>query len=872
LLGIAISLTVYLLLARQEQQRDDAEFRRQIATYMAAFQERRNGSEDLLRTLRALFFQNPKLRRQFFSNAVDDLSIRMSGMHSIGWAPRVTSAERLQVEQAARDDGVMGFQVLEGDLTTAGAQGLTRATERADYVPLLFIEPTSGNETAIGYDLAFQPSIRELLLDAQDDAGAAVSGPVKLQYYKSLKTAVMAAMPVYSPDFVPRTKDERAKQNQGFVIAVFNIDELMTAISDSVPDLRLDEMYLDATPPSEGDPLGIMINGKPSLRPTRSEVEQFLKGSHFPQPESIGGRKVVFNFRRSTNWYRGSGRWVPIGALFLGLLLTGFVAQAVYASAEKSNAIEEIVHVRTAELAEKHNLLNLLLNRLPDPVYVTDRQGNYILANDAHARLLESEEPSQFLGKPVHQVGPQEIAGILAAGSDEVFVTGKPVIGQKSTVTLASGQCINLEISKLPMRDAKGTVDGLLTISRDVTQVRRQEEEQRELERRLQETQKLESLGIIAGGIAHDFNNLLAVILGNASIARLQQLPDPNLDECLNRIEATSLRAADLCKQMLAYSGKGRFHIRRLSINKLVEELSELLRASLSKKASLKLVLDPSVPAVLGDSTQVQQILMNLITNASEAVGDRNGTITIRTGVTHLDAKMVRTFSPSTEIAAGEYVCLEVTDDGCGMPPEIQAKIFDPFFTTKFTGRGLGLAAVLGIVRSHRGAITVQSEVGRGTTFKLFVPPVEGAPEDQGERNPIESGLARRGQGTILLAEDEAGVRVTTAHLLRAAGFDVEEAENGRIAIDKFRLKPDRYCAVMIDFAMPEVDGEEAFLEIRQIRPEAVILIMSGFSPNHVLERFQDKGINGFIQKPFQTKDLIIELHRVLGSAQGLKK
>jgi PAS domain S-box-containing protein len=592
----------------------------------------------------------------------------------------------------------------------------------------------------------------------------------------------------------------------------------------------------------------------------------------------------LFVFRRSAKWHQGLDPWIPIIALCLGLLLTGFVVQAVYLSAEKAYAIKEMVHVRTAELAEsnaklkaevverivaqnqlaqKHDLLNVLLNRLPDPVHVMDRQGNYVLANDAHVRLLKLGEPSQFLGKPVRQVGPPPIAELLAAGSDEVFASGKSVIGQKSTVLLADGQCLNLEISKLPMRDGKGDVDGLLAISRDVTQLRRQEEEQRDLERRLQETQKLESLGIIAGGIAHDFNNLLTVILGNASIARFEPSSNPTLEECLSRIEATSLRAADLCKQMLAYSGKGRFLIRRLSLNKLVEDSTELLQLSISKRAILKVILAPSVPSVLADFTQLQQILMNLVTNASEALGG-GGTITIRTGVIQLDAKTVRMFSPSTDIATGEYVCLEVADDGCGMPPEIQAKIFDPFFTTKFTGRGLGLAAVLGIVRSHRGAISVRSEVGRGSTFKLFLPPVEGPPEGQSEQSPTGPNLAWRGQGTILLAEDEAGVRVTTAHLLRSAGFNVEVAETGRSAIEKFRLTPDEYRAVLLDFTMPDGDGKEAFLGIRHIRPEAVILIMSGYSPQEVLARFEGKGINGFIQKPFQSKHLIAELHRVL--------
>jgi len=878
-------MAMYFLLAREEHQRDETEFQRQIATYMGVFQEHRNGSEDLLLTLRALFFQDPKLSRQFFGKAVEDLSIRMRGMHAIGWAPRVMAADRSVMEQAARNEGQAGFQIVEGDLTLPGAKGLSRATDRAEYYPLSFIEPTNGNETALGYDLAFQPSIHDLLEQAQKEGGAAVSGPLTLQYYKSMKIAVMAAMPVYFPEFVPSTLAERKRQNQGYVIAVFIIDELMNAIAERAPDLQLDAMFLDNTPPSEGSALGIMINGQASSHLIAADIERFREQPHFPKLVNLGGRKLMFHFRRAENWDRGMSRWVPPGALVIGLLLTGFVMQAVYASGERANEVGKMVGIRTAELAEanvklkaevgerivaqnqlaqEHNLLNSLLNRLPDPVHVVDRQGNYVLANDAHARLVQAAEAALLPGKPVRQLGPPALAQTLTAGSEELFVSGKAVIGQESVVELQDDQSMNLQISKLPMRDARGEIDGLLVISRDITQIRRTEAEQRELERRLQETQKLESLGIIAGGIAHDFNNLLTIILGNANIARLELPADSNMRECLGRIEVTSLRAADLCKQMLAYSGKGLFLIRRLSVNKLVEELRELLQLSVSKRATLKLELAPSVPCVLADSTQLQQILMNLVTNASEAIGDKDGTISVRSGVTQLDAKMARAFSRGTDISPGEYVFVEVTDDGCGMTPEIQSKIFDPFFSTKFTGRGLGLAAVLGIVRSHRGAIVVRSEPGRGSSFKLFLPSVDGAPEGQEDPSPVEPNPSWRGHGTILLAEDEPGVRVTTADLLRSSGFSVEVAENGRTAIDKFRISPDRYRAVLLDFAMPEADGEEAFLEIRQIRPQAVIFIMSGYGPQQVLSRFKDKALNGFVQKPFQSKDLIAALRSVL--------
>jgi len=270
---------------------------------------------------------------------------------------------------------------------------------------------------------------------------------------------------------------------------------------------------------------------------------------------------------------------------------------------------------------------------------------------------------------------------------------------------------------------------------------------------------------------------------------------------------------------------------------------------------------------VLADATQLQQILMNLVTNASDAIGTRDGVIWIRSGLVRVDRKTVRDFSPATDIPDGEYVFIEVSDNGCGMAPEVREKIFDPFFSTKFTGRGLGLAAVLGIVRSHRGAITVQSEVGRGSTFRLLLPASEGS-VDKVSR-PSGANKAWKGKGTILLAEDEAAVRITTADLLKAGGFSVDMAENGRSAIDKFRASPSRYQAVLLDLTMPNGDGEEAFLEIRKIQPAALVLIMSGFSPQHVLDRFSGKGLSGFIQKPFQGKDLMEVLRRIIEVSPG---
>jgi PAS domain S-box-containing protein len=887
--GLAISFTLFFLLDRQEERRDDAEFHRQVATYMGALQEHRNGSEDVLRTLRALFFQNPKLSRQLFTNTVEDLSIRMDGVQAIGWAPRVSREERASFEQEVRQEGFAGFQIVEGDLTHQPGEGPTRAADRAEYFPLRFIEPLTGNELALGYDLASQPSVQDLLQRTHQVGEAEVSGPLQMPYQQNVKIGVLAAIPVYLPDFVPVSREERLRQNQGYVVAAFIIDELMKAIGARTPDLQLDVMLLDSTKPGLEQVMGMRTPKGPLPSAGLSGLGSFRDRPGYAQQVDIGGRKLVFEFRRSDGWTRGLSRWVPAGALCIGLLLTGIAGQNIRASGAKARQIEAMVHIRTAELAHaneklkgevgermeaqqllarERNLLYTLLNRLPDAVYVTDRLGNYVLANDAHARLLQQPGPSAFLGRPVRQVGPAPLGEGLAKGAEEVLQSGKAIVGQEC-VARAGDHLLNLELTKLPLRDAQGEIDGLLVISRDVTQLRRDEVEKREFARRLQETQKLESLGILAGGIAHDFNNLLTVILGNANLARVEVPASASkARECLTRIETTSLRAADLCKQMLAYSGKGLFVVRRLDLSQLVEETTELLQLSISKKARLRLDLAHELPPILADATQLQQILMNLVINASDAIGTRDGVIQLRSGLVHVDRPLVRGFTPATDIADGEYVFLEVSDNGCGMAPEVRDRIFDPFFSTKFTGRGLGLAAVLGIVRSHRGAITVESKSGQGSAFRLLLPAVEG-PVDEVAR-PIDLYADWKGQGTILLAEDEEPVRTTTAGLLRAGGFTVDLAENGREAIQKFRAAPARYQAVLLDLTMPNGDGEEAFHEIRRIHPQAPVLMMSGFSPQSVLDRFTGKGLNGFIQKPFLAEDLITALRKILdGSAHS---
>ncbi|NBR86422.1 MAG: PAS domain S-box protein [Proteobacteria bacterium] len=374
-------------------------------------------------------------------------------------------------------------------------------------------------------------------------------------------------------------------------------------------------------------------------------------------------------------------------------------------------------------------------------------------------------------------------------------------------------------------------------------------------EARLQETQKLESLGVLAGGIAHDFNNLLTSILGNASLARLDLPPHSPANHSLERIETASLRAADLCKQMLAYAGKGRLVVQPVNLTQLVQETAHLLQVSISKRAVLKFDLAPNLPAVLVDASQLRQIVMNLVINASEAIGERSGVIALATGLVRADREYLADSRLAGDLSEGDYVFLEASDTGCGMTPEIQARIFEPFFTTKFTGRGLGLAAVLGIVRGHRGALKVDSVPGKGSTFRLLLPVTHELAQPTSGPNPLATGW--RGHGRILVVDDEETVRTVVARVLENLGFTVTLASDGREAVKIFEAQPDAFTMVVVDLTMPHMDGTEAFARMRRVRPDLRVVLMSGYSEPDATLAFAGKGLAGFLQKPFE----LIHLH-----------
>jgi PAS domain S-box-containing protein len=396
----------------------------------------------------------------------------------------------------------------------------------------------------------------------------------------------------------------------------------------------------------------------------------------------------------------------------------------------------------------------------------------------------------------------------------------------------------------------------------DITQRRDAERERRELDLQIQHAQKLESLGVLAGGIAHDFNNILTSILGYADLARAKLAPDSKVYSYVDAVTNGARRASELTTQMLAYSGKGTFLLQPLDLNAVIREMGRLLDVSISKNCLLQYDLAADLPAIMADASQIRQIVMNLIVNASEAVGERTSVVSTRTGSMFCDKPYLSDLLPKQELREGQYVYLEVTDTGEGMSEKTRAKIFDPFFSTKFTGRGLGLAATLGIVRDHHGAIRVQSELGKGSTFKVLFPIArQPALLLDTERDASEQW---HGSGNVLVVDDDESVRKLTQEMMLRMGFTVIEAADGREGVELFRRHVDDVRLVLLDMTMPHVDGAAAFREMRRIHRDVPVILTSGYDQRTATSKFANEGLVSFIQKPFLYADLVAVVRTVL--------
>ena len=565
-------------------------------------------------------------------------------------------------------------------------------------------------------------------------------------------------------------------------------------------------------------------------------------------------------------------------------------------------------------LRESEDRYRTLVGTIPDPVVVYDSEGRATYVNNAFVRVYGWSR-EELMGGRIDFVPPEETEATQEAWR-RTLEDGTVFFETKRWNK--NGDLLDIQLRTAILHDQEGKHVLSIVIHRDVTALKQAEtalrkahdelevrvekrtvelakaneelcekiaeskqaeEEKLALERQVRHAQKLESLGVLAGGIAHDFNNILMAILGNADLALDELSPMSPARGSIREIEKAAKRAAELVKQMLAYSGKGRFVVEPIDVGGLIEEISHLLEVSISKKSVLKHNLAENLPTFDGDVTQIRQVIMNLITNASEAIGDKSGVIALSTGAMDCDRaylddinEVVRA-SLDEPLPEGVYTYIEVADTGCGMDAQTIEKVFDPFFTTKFTGRGLGMSAVLGIVRGHRGALKIYSEVGKGTTFKILFPANE--LPDNGfavRRKDQAEGKDWRGSGTVLIADDEETVCTVVKKMLELMGFSVLTVPDGREALKLFREHANEIVCVLLDLTMPHMDGEEAFRVMRRLHPGVTVILCSGYNEHDATQRFAGKGLAGFIQKPYNMAALRKKLMEVLRDERAAPK
>ena len=517
-----------------------------------------------------------------------------------------------------------------------------------------------------------------------------------------------------------------------------------------------------------------------------------------------------------------------------------------------------------ADLEKQWRTFDTALSNTPDFIYTFDLDGRLTYANRALLTLwrvpLETAVGKNFFDLDY----PPHLAERLQRQIQTVIRT-KQSVRDQTPFTGPTGETRHYEYIFVPGFGSGGELEAVTGSTRDVTERLQAEEQEKEQQERFRESARLESLGVMAGGIAHDFNNLLTGILGNASLlVEVTNEPDRSLAK---EVVLAAERAADLTKQMLAYSGKGHFVAEILELNAFIKENFMLARSTLARNVSVQIELTAEATYIKGDRAQIQQVLFNLIINASEAVGDKAGSVVVRTGNVHLSHSR---FSNRLhrEVLPGEYVFLEVRDNGIGIGPEALKRIFDPFYTTKFTGRGLGLASVLGIIKGHRGDIAVESELGVGTSFRILLPAAEGA---EVAPTPKVDPVTFRGLGQVILVvdDDEIVQRFATA-ALQSAGFRVSVASNGLEALKALEVSPE-IALVVLDLTMPVVSGEHAIPLIKAMRPRIPIILSSGYDQTEVTRRFLSFGIEGVLQKPYTASGLLSQVTETLrnGTRRG---
>jgi two-component system, cell cycle sensor histidine kinase and response regulator CckA len=522
-----------------------------------------------------------------------------------------------------------------------------------------------------------------------------------------------------------------------------------------------------------------------------------------------------------------------------------------------------------AALRDSERKYRLLAENASDIIWTMDLEFNATYVSPSEARLrglpLEEVRGHRFDQRMTPESIERASAGMKSALEAEMSgEKGFPVTGEMDLMC-ADGSALPTETTVSLVRDDDGRPVGYVGVTRDITQRKRAEEERIALEAQIQRSQKLDSLGLLVGGVAHDFNNLLHGLMTNMSVVRRDLVAGSVAMARLDDMDTGTHQAADLCRQMLAYAGKGRVNAEPVNLNTAISEMAGLLATSMPLKGRLQQSLDGEVPTLLADVSQLRQVVMNLVSNGAEALGSGGGLVSLSTGIMRCDPEFLAHAALGGEATPGRFVFVEVADDGCGMDPETASRMFEPFFSTKFTGRGLGLAAVLGIVRAHRGAVNVDSVPGRGTRVRVVLPILARIPPPEVASEPEVAQIDGAGR-LVLVVDDDRLSREGLELVLIHRGFEVITAAGGQAALEVVEARGMDLAVVLLDLTMPDLDGVETFQRLRVLREDLPVVLCTGYGMDEAVDRFGGDQVHlaGFLHKPYTPQTLLAQLREIL--------
>jgi two-component system, cell cycle sensor histidine kinase and response regulator CckA len=855
LIGVGMSLLMWRYALTLEAERTQAAFLSRAQTQASVAKQHLRSYREMVYSLRDSFLGQNTVTREEFATVATSLIERHPGVQALEWVQIVSDAQRDMLEKRSSAELGKPFVFKHRDASNL----LQTAPVAPEYFVINYVEPLAGNEAVLGYDVRTAPSA-PLLHASREDGKFRVSQTFRLA--QSAEGQFLRGIVFILPFFRPSVPGNPA---EGFVQGVFLVDTMLAQSHDLSTNEALDSYYIDLQS-GDGKPELLYANiggSEPLENPgARVELPPLDDPRDFRTTLTIGERTWLLVIRKNAAWTAKVSTRQPLLILGGALFFTGLLALFINSLLQRTGRIEQEVRERTRQLHESEARLQDIMDHSPALIFVKDLAGKYQLCNELFMRVCRRPR-SEIIGRTDQEIFPAELAKLYRQNDEAVMAAGRPMefeetgIGPEGVRT-----CL---VQKFPLLDDNGRTYALCGIATDITDRLAAAQEKLQLERQFLETQKLESLGVLAGGIAHDFNNILTAILGNATLSNMELAGGHPAREHLEHIEIAARRARDLCAQMLAYAGKASFVIAPVNLSSLVSETTALLEVSVAKRARLELNLAPDLPAISGDATQLRQIIMNLVINAADATNDQpDGLITVQTSYRELTASFFKNSVNASDHPDGRYVGLEVRDNGSGMPPDVLARIFEPFFTTKFSGRGLGLAAVLGIVQRHQGAVFIESAPGQGTVFRLFFPAVSGTAANTALPFPVSPQNAPL-QATILIVDDEDGVRHVAGQALKHLGVTPLGAASGQAALDLINRPDHKIDLVMLDLTMPGMSGEETLRQLRTTHPGLKVVIMSGYSGGDTMQRCAALGVTDYLTKPFEIADLIQILRKHLG-------